>query len=524
MKGRSGRTGGGGLLDQPRGLAVLFFTEAWERFSYYGMKAILLFYLYDRVRDGGLGMEPASAASLIAVYGACVYLAAIGGGWVSDRLLGPRRATAYGGVAIMVGHVCLALPAGRNALYASMVFIVIGTGLLKPTVTTSVGALYAPDDVRRDAGFSLYYMGISVGAVLAPLVVGTLGQHYDYHLGFGAAAVGMAAGLVVYSLGRRHLAGSDLRPGNPLHRSEVRPRPLSAALGAALFLGVAAVLLDRAGLLTADLVVDAISALAVLLPAAYFTTMLRSRRTSPAERSAVRAYIPLFVAAVFFWLVQEQGASVLAQYADRSTDLDALGFPLPSSWFQSTGSFVLICLTPFFAAAWMRLGSRQPAPATKFGLGLTFAGASYALLVIPSLGGGRSSPLWLFGSFALVTVGEILLSPVGLSLTTRVAPAAFVTRTTGLWLASNAAGQGVSAQIVRFYDRAHAPAYFGVVGCACLLVGVAVLLAGPALTRRMAAATADRAEEAAAASGGLDQVGPGPLPSPTSHGPEPADR
>ncbi len=471
------------FFGHPRGLATLFFTEAWERFSYYGMKAILLFYMYDRARDGGLGIDSATAGSLIAVYGASIYLAAIAGGWVSDRLLGARRATLWGGVLIMCGHVCLALPAGKGALYGSMAFIVAGTGLLKPNVSASVGRLYGERDVRRDSGFSIYYMGISVGAVVAPLIVGTLGQRYDYHLGFGVAALGMAVGLLVFVRGQRHLSPDDLRPGNPLRLRDVPTRLRAGIAAGAVLLAVAVAAGAVAGLFTAQRVVDLISLLAVALPVAYFTVMLRSPRTTAVERSRVRAYIPLFSGSVFFWLIQEQGASVLAQYADQSTDLDALGFAIPSSWFQSTGSFVLIVLTPFFASLWMRLGNRAPSTPVKFGVGLVLAGLSYLVLVLPAAQPGMSSPLWLFGSFAIITVGEIFLSPIGLSVTTKLAPAAFTTQMMGLWLASNAAAQGISAQVVRLYNRADAAGYFAVVG-GCGLVAGLVLLAGSRFIRR----------------------------------------
>lgn len=486
--------GARGFFGHPRGLATLFATEAWERFSYYGMKAILLYYMYDRVTEGGLGIAPTTASSLIAVYGASIYLAAIAGGWLSDRLLGVRRATVAGGVLIMLGHICLALPAGRAALYASMALIVLGTGLLKPNVSTSVGNLYARQDPRRDAGFSIYYMGISVGAVLAPLLVGTLGQRYDYHLGFGLAAVGMAVGLVVYLRGGRRLSPRDLRPSNPLHRGDLRPAGVLVAVAVLVLVTALVAVSALTGTLSADTVVDGISVLAVALPVGYFTVMLRSPRTTPRERAGVRAYAALFVAAVFFWFIQEQGASVLALYADRSTDLGALGFTVPSSWFQSTGSLVLICLTPFFAVLWVRLGSRQPPAPAKFGLGLVFAGLSYVLLVWPALQSGKSNPLWLFASFAIVTVGEILLSPVGLSVTTQLAPAAFVTQTMGLWLASNAAAQGVSAQVVRLYDREHAATYFGVIGGASVAVGLALLAAVPLVQRHIRTATEQPAE------------------------------
>ncbi|WP_116050844.1 peptide MFS transporter [Amycolatopsis palatopharyngis] len=481
------------FFGHPRGLVGLFFTEAWERFSYYGMRALLLYYMYDQVSNGGLGIPADTARSLVAVYGSATYMAAILGGWVSDRLLGDRRATLLGGVLLMFGHGCLALPAGAGALFASMVLIATGTGLLKPTISSSVGDLYAKNDPRRDSGFSIYYMGISVGAVAAPLVVGTLGQTYDYHLGFGLAAVGMGLGLVVYLWTQRHLSTASSRPKNPLRLSEVS-RPKAACLAGAItcLIGLVAVF-AATGILTVGAVVNTISVLAIALPVAYFTVMLRSPRTTSIERARVRGYIPLFIAAVFFWVIQEQGATVIAQYADQSTDLDAFGFALPASWFQSVGSFVLIILTPMFALMWLRMdrSARPPSTAHKFSFALVIAGMSYLLLVLPALQGGLSSPLWLIGSLALVTIGEMCLSPIGLSATARLAPAAFATQTMGLWLASGAAGQGIAAQLVKFYDADSAGIYFGAIGAGTVVLGLVLLACGPLIRRQTA--TADRA-------------------------------
>ncbi|MBA8826124.1 POT family proton-dependent oligopeptide transporter [Saccharopolyspora lacisalsi] len=474
------------FFGQPRGLVGLFCTEAWERFSYYGMRALLLYYMYDQVTDGGLGIPADTAKSVVAVYGSATYMAAILGGWISDRLLGDRRTTFLGGVLIMCGHICLALPAGAGALFASMIFIACGTGLLKPTVSSSVGDLYAKDDPRRDSGFSIYYMGISVGAVAAPLVVGTIGQKYDYHLGFGIAAIGMALGLVVYVRTQRHLSDISSRPKNPLRLSDV-PRTRAVWFVASLAgLTASIALAAAAGLLGVTAVVNSISALAVALPIAYFTAMLRSKRTTPAERARVRGYIPLFIAAVFFWMIQEQGATVLAQYADRSTDLDAFGFAVPASWFQSVGSFVLIVLTPLFAALWLRMDSsaRPPSTASKFSFALAVAGVSYLVLVLPSLQDGDSSPLWLVGSLVLVTIGEMCLSPIGLSATAKLAPAAFATQTMGLWLTAGAAGQGIAAQLVKFYSPDTAGVYFGAIGAATIVVSLVLLALLPVIRRQ----------------------------------------
>jgi POT family proton-dependent oligopeptide transporter len=476
-----------GFFGHPRGLSTLFFTEMWERLSYYGMKSILLYYMYDQAVKGGLGIPQGTAKALVAVYGAALYMSGIVGGWIADRLLGSRRSIFYGGVLIMLAHICLALPAGKGALYASMVLLVLGTGLLKPNISNTVGGLYDEHDARRDAGFSIFYMGVNLGAFIAPFVVGTLGQEVNYHVGFSVAAVGMAIGLVQYVVGRRSLGNAGEAPTNPLTAAERRRFAVLAGGGLAVLVAVVAVL-TVTGVLSADLVIDTITALSVVLPIGYFTVMLRSGRTSTVERSRVMAYIPLFVASVAFWFIQEQGSSVLAQYADQRTDLDALGFSIPSSWFQSVNPVAIIVLAPVFAALWVKLGGRQPATPYKFAYGLLFAGLSYLVLVLPAVLDGteaKSNPLWLTLSFVLVTIGELCLSPVGLSATTKLAPAAFAAQTMGLWFASNAAAQGLSAQIVKLYTPSAEVAYFGVVGGVVLVLGVALYAVAPAIHRKM---------------------------------------
>ncbi|GDY28639.1 peptide MFS transporter [Gandjariella thermophila] len=476
-----------GFFGHPRGLSTLFFTEMWERLSYYGMKSILLYYMYDQVVKGGLGIPSGTAKALVAVYGAALYMSGIVGGWVADRLLGSRRSILYGGILIMFAHICLAVPAGRGALYASMVLLVLGTGLLKTNISNTVGGLYDKQDTRRDAGFSIFYMGVNTGAFLAPFIVGTLGQKVNYHAGFSVAAVGMAIGLIQYVLGQRHLGDAGRLPTNPLTPAERGRFSLIAGAGVAALV-VLVVVLAVTGVLTADLVINVITALSVLVPLGYFAVMLRSGRTTAVERSRVVAYIPLFVASVAFWFIQEQGASVLAQYADQRTDLNAFGFAIPSSWFQSVNPVVIIVLAPAFAALWMKLGTRQPTTPRKFAYGLLLAGLSYLVLVVPAVVAGtgvKANPLWLTVSFVLVTLGELCLSPVGLSATTKLAPAAFAAQTMGLWFTSDAAAQGLSAQVVKLYTPATEAGYFGVVGGVVLVLGVALYLIAPAIHRKM---------------------------------------
>lgn len=477
----------GGFFGQPRGLSTLFFTETWERFSYYGMKAILLYYMYDQATHGGLGFDKGLAKSLVAVYGAALYMSGILGGWVADRLLGSRRAIFWGGVLIMFGHISLAIPAGAPSLYASMIFLVLGTGLLKPNITNAVGALYSDTDTRRDAGFSIFYMGVNLGAFVAPFVVGTLGQNVNYHLGFSIAAVGMAIGLIQYVLRRRSMGDAGLTPTNPLTPAERRPVitriVLVVAVLAAAFVG-----LSLAGLLTADLVVNLITVLSIALPIGYFVMMFGSKKTTSIERSRLVAYIPLFIAAVFFWFVEEQQSTVYAEFADKQTDLEALGFHMPSSWVQSINPIGIIVLAPLLAWLWVKLGKRQPTTPRKFSGGLLFTGASFLIMVVPCvLSGptGKASPLWLLLSLTVMVVGELLLSPVGLSATTKLAPSAFVAQTVGLFLASDAAGQGLIAQISPLYNAKTAAAYFGIIGAIVFVLGVVLYVISPAIHRKM---------------------------------------
>jgi POT family proton-dependent oligopeptide transporter len=476
-----------GFFGQPSGLSTLFFTETWERFSYYGMKAILLYYMYDQATAGGLGIDKGLAKSIVAVYGAALYMSGILGGWVADRILGSRNAIFWGGVLIMFAHISLTIPAGAPALYSSMILLVLGTGLLKPNITNAVGGLYSEDDTRRDAGFSIFYMGVNLGAFVAPLVVGTLGQKVNYHVGFGVAAIGMAIGLTQYWLRRRSLGNAGLRPTNPL-TSDERGRFVARAGTSLIVLVAVLAVLAVTGQLSADLIVNLISLLSFLLPLAYFVVMFASKKVSAVERSRLIAYIPLFVGAVLFWFIEEQQSTVWAQFADQQTNLDALGFHIPSSWAQSVNPLGIIIFAPLLAWVWIKLGNRQPGTPRKFSAGLLLTGASFLIMVVPCvLDGpeGKSNPLWLVLSLTVMTIGEVCLSPVGLSATTKLAPAAFVAQTVGLFLASDAAGQGLIAQVSPLYDAHSAPVYFGIIGGIVFLAGIVLYAISPTIQRKM---------------------------------------
>ncbi|MTD42043.1 MFS transporter [Erwinia sp. CPCC 100877] len=466
------------FFGQPKGLSTLFFTEMWERFSYYGMRAILLYYIYDTVANGGLGLAKETALAIMSIYGSLVFMSSIIGGWISDRVLGSRKTVFYGGILIMAGHIVLATPFGVGALFVSIFLIVIGTGMLKPNVSGMIGHLYSKTDTRRDAGFSIFYMGINIGALMAPFVVGTLGQNYNYHLGFSVAAFGMFFGLLQYYLqGKKALANIGLVPTNPMDKMEQKKftRSLFVALLVALIWFGGAFLLNQ---LTIDFFINTVSLIGILLPAYYFIKMLTSKNVTAEEKPRVMGYIPLFLAGIVFWSLEEQGSSILALFASERTNDTLFGFSIAPSWFQSLNPIFVVVLTPVFVTLWTRLGKKQPSTVVKFSLGLVFAGLSFVLLMLPGLLYGtdtRVSPLWLFFSFFIMIVGEMCISPVGLSITTKLAPKAFESQTVAIWLLADAASQAINAQIARFYTPQTESAYFGIVGIVAVIAGIILL-------------------------------------------------
>ncbi|MBS4189987.1 peptide MFS transporter [Bacillus sp. FJAT-49705] len=476
-----------GFFGHPKGLFTLFFTEFWERFSYYGMRAILVFYMYYEVSQGGLGLDKTTALSIMSIYGSLVYMSGIIGGWFADRVFGTSKAVFYGGILIMLGHICLAIPGNVTLFFISMVLIVLGTGLLKPNVSSVVGEIYSEEDNRRDAGFSIFYMGINLGGFLSPLIVGSV-MDYSFHLGFGIAAVGMFFGLLIFVFTKKKnlgLAGTIVHnPLSPAEKKKVYTIFGAAVVVLAILIGIAI----PTGYLTFDSFIALVGILGILIPTAYFIVMYRSPKTTAVERSRIIAYIPLFIAAVMFWVIQEQGATILASYADTRTQLEFAGIEISPAWFQSLNSFFIIIFAPMFAWLWVKLGKRQPSVPQKFSLGLLFAGLSFLVILLPAYFGGADalvSPLWLVLSYFIVVLGELCLSPVGLSATTKLAPAAFSAQTMSLWFLSNAAAQAINAQLVKFYTPETEIMYFGIIGGASIVLSIILFTLAPKIQRFM---------------------------------------
>ena len=474
-----------GFFGQPRALATLFGVETWERFSFYGMQGILLIYLYYSVADGGLGLDEADAAGIVGAYGGGVYLATVLGAWVADRLLSSERTLFVSAAIVMCGHIALALIPAVAGVAIGLVLIALGSGGLKATATSIVGTLYSPDDTRRDAGFSLYYLGINLGAFFGPLLTGLLQTTLGFHFGFGLAAVGMAAGLIQYSIGRRRLPDVAREIPNPLPR---RRYPLIAGIAAGVVVVIAIAFLT--GLVTTGnlaLVVIGVTALAAI---AYFIVILADRGISGDERSRVVAFIPLFLASAAFWSIYQQQFTVLTIYSDQRLDRSLFGWEFPVSWVQSINPVFIIVLSGVFAALWTRLGRRQPSTPVKFGLGTIGVGLGF-LLFLPFVATGENgTPLIAIVLILLVfTVSELLLSPIGLSVSTKLAPAKFRTQMVALFFLSIAIGSAASGQLAGLYNPEDEAPYFGTLGAIAVAIGALLLLGSRPVLKAMRGVT-----------------------------------
>lgn len=426
----------------------------WERFSYYGMRAILVLYCVAPLAQGGLGFDTQRAASLYGTYTMAVYLLSVPGGMVADRLLGARKAVLLGGVVIALGQFLLVVRS-MEAFYGGLCLIAVGTGLLKPNISAMVGGLYGEKDPRRDSGFSLFYMGINVGAVMAPLVCGYLAEGpkfkswlesmgFDpagsWHWGFGAAGVGMVAGLAVFLLRRETLAGTGLR-------AEKKAETAGGEPAAALTAG---------------------------------------------EWKRLAAISILFVFTICFWAAYEQKGASLNLFAKQLVKTELMGFQFPASWLQSLTPFYVIVLAPVFARMWIGLGDRQPSSPAKFALGLAAIGGAFCLLVPASslTASGKISPLWLAGVYLLDVVGELCLSPVGLSTVTKVAPARLVGLMMGAWFFATSLGNKLAGYLSGFYvadDAGVLVRLYGGIAAGLLVSAVVLALLTPKIKKLMEA-------------------------------------
>jgi len=471
------------FFGHPRGLATLFFTEMWERFSYYGMRAILILFMTDKIVHGGLGFNDGKAGAVYGLYVSMVYLLCLGGGWVADRITGQRRAVLIGGIFISLGEFCLVVPS-ELFFYAGLVLLMMGTGLLKGNVSTIVGQLYAKNDGRRDSGFSLFYMGINIGALISPIICGYLGEKISWRLGFAAAGAGMLLGLVQYLWGSRHLGTAGLHPastGDPEQDQRQKRNAwlaVGSGLGAFALLGV----LGALGVIqfTATGIADGEGWVLLGIAVVVFSWMIGSRGWSPIERKRSTAILVLFVASALFWASFEQAGSSLNLFAERNTNRMVFGWEFPAGWFQTVQPVFVVTLAPVFAWIWLALSRRrlEPSSPAKFTLGLIWAGLAFAILVPAAKMTGHGAQVgiwWLTATYFLQTLGELCLSPIGLSAMTKLAPDRAQGFVMGIWFLSTSIGNWLAGRAVSLEASMALPTLFGSV--AAFSIAAAVLLA-----------------------------------------------
>ncbi|MCX5013591.1 MULTISPECIES: peptide MFS transporter [unclassified Streptomyces] len=444
------------FFGHPRGLATLFMTEMWERFSYYGMRALLVYYLVSGGADaatgsqgGGLAMTAATTTAIYSVYVSMVYLMAMPGGWFGDRVWGARKTVAIAGFVIMAGHLSLALP-GQAMFFVGLILVAAGSGLLKANISTMVGHLYdGPEDPRRDGGFTLFYVGINLGAFVAPLVVGTVGKEHNWHMGFALAAVGMGLGLTQFLLGTKHLSPKSSVVPNPLsaeERKAVLTKVVFAVLGIALFYGAVVAL----GAYTLNWALVPLTLAGLIIPIAVLARIKRDKDLSGSEQSKMTAYIWFFIAAAVFWMIYDQGGSTLSLFADDKTAGTVFGFDFSATWYQSLNPLFVMALAPVFAWLWLWLARKNQEPNTivKFAMGLVLIGASFFVFVVPmgmATGDVKVSPMWLVSIYMIQTIGELCVSPVGLSVTTKMAPQKYASQMMGVWFLAVTAGDCITS-------------------------------------------------------------------------------
>ena len=444
------------FFGHPAGLSTLFFTEMWERMSYYGMRALLVLFMTLSIQEGGLGITVASATAVYGLYTGAVYFMGLPGGWIADRLIGSQQAVWYGGIIIMCGHILLAIPSD-STFFIGLIFVVMGTGLLKPNIGALVGQLYSRDDNRRDAGYALYYMGINIGSIIGYIVCGWLQVNMGYHWAFGAAAIGMGAGLIQFRLTLYKLEGEGMEPPQPL-TSPGRKNSQFAIIGFVAALAVLAVLI-----LTGAVVINpvtlaqytAITITAVFL--AYYAGMYAFAELSINEKKSLGALFLVCVASTFFWAGFEQAGSSLNLFGRDYTDRIIGSFEIPPAWFQSANSFFIVILSPFFAALWINLGKRLVSPnyGFKCALGLIIMATGFIVMFFAAqvaASGLPAAPYWLIATYFLHTVGELCLSPVALSAVSKLSPRRFAGQMMGVFTLTYSIGNVVAGLVAGNFD------------------------------------------------------------------------
>jgi proton-dependent oligopeptide transporter, POT family len=468
------------FFGHPRGLSTLFFTEMWERFSYYGIRALLILYMTATAEQHGLGLSVAIAGAIYGLYTSCAYIFALPSGWIADRFIGHQNAVLVGGLLIAAGNFGLMVPS-MGVFVVSLLLMAIGTSFLKTSCTTVVGFLYGEQDQRRDSGFTLYYVGINIGAGLAPIICGYIGQKVNYTYAFGLAGLFMLLGLTQFMFTRKYLHGAGAAAAVPATPSD---RNILTGGSVVLLGSLAALYLLNVGV---EAIADGFLLLLVGAVVVTFAALAFSKDFTVTERNRIYVILVLFVASAMFWAIFEQAGSTLNLFADRSTRNEVFGMTFPSTWFQSLNSIMIYILAPTLAWVWLKLKDKNPSPVTKFSLGLLGAGGGFLVMMLAAqaAGAGKVSPMWLFTVYLFHTLAELCLSPVGLSAITKLAPARIAGLTMGVWFLSISVGNFLAGRMASFYESMPLDKLVGYAGWTGVAFGVILLLLSKPVTKLM---------------------------------------
>ena len=480
------------FFGHPRPLSSLFFTEMWERFSFYGIRPLLILFMVATVNNNGLGIDAVTASAIVGIFGGAIYLSALPGGWIADNWLGQERSVWYGSLIIAFGHLSIALSAWLSVhfFYLGLIFIVIGSGLFKTCISVIVGMLYKEGDHRRDSGFSIFYMGINLGAFLAPIVGGVLNKHFGWHAGFAVGGIGMLVALVIFRL-KAMPAMDQFAASEKIENDWGTPKVVTRStknwvIGAILFLMILFVGVSIDWIpFSPTTIVNYTTVIILVSVIAYFLGLFFFAKLTKKERFQLIICLILFIAAAFFWSAFEQQPTSMNLFVDSYTDRHILGYEVPTEWFQSVNSIFIILFAPIFAAVWplMNRYHVEPSSITKFALGLFFAALGFVCLYIASTmvvsGEALASPSWMIACMLFLTFGELCLSPVGLSIMTKIAPKMIRGQIMGLWFASLSLGNLVASKVggnVKADTIADLPGIFYTIIVALVIVGVILLL------------------------------------------------
>lgn len=473
------------FFGHPKGLQTLFFTEMWERMSYYGMRVLLVLYMTASMQEGGLEITVAAAAAIYGLYTGSVYFMGLPGGWIADRLIGGQKAVWYGGIIIMIGHIVLAIPSD-NTFFIGLILVVLGTGLLKPNIAAVVGQLYSIEDQRRDAGFAIYYMGINLGSFVGYIVCGYLSVAYGWHWAFGAAAVGMALGLTQYRLTIGNLEGVSEKP--MVQMSTDAERKSRLAIGAFLVVLATVTWLMMTNRLVFN-PVELAESVAIIFTAVfflYFAAIYFRGNLDAREKRGMLALLLVCVASACFWSGFEQAGSTLNLFAQDYTDRMVGNFEIPTGWFGSANALFIVVLTPFFAALWINLGKRMVTPAygIKCAVGLMIMASGFIVMYFAAqiaASGLKAAPFWLILVYFLHTVGELCLSPIALSAVSKLSPSRFIGQMMGVFVLTYSIGNIIAGLLAGSFDPnnvAEMPSLYMQIATFSIGIGAVIILIG----------------------------------------------